>query len=132
MVEKAGGIEALLQSIKKWISGPKSALLGIGAFVGLTDVATANNTISIVITGNVAKKITDEYGIKPRATASILDTFSCVVQGLIPYGAQILILTSYSKNAIQYPELIKNSFYLILLFIAALGYIFVGKIKANQ
>ncbi len=132
LVEKAGGIEALLQSIKKWISGPKSALLGIGAFVGLTDVATANNTISIVITGNVAKKITDEYGIKPRATASILDTFSCVVQGLIPYGAQILILTSYSKNAIQYPELIKNSFYLILLFIAALGYIFVGKIKANQ
>ena len=132
LVEKAGGIEALLQSIKKWISGPKSALLGIGAFVGLTDAATANNTISIVITGNVAKKITDEYGIKPRATASILDTFSCVVQGLIPYGAQILILTSYSKNAIQYPELIKNSFYLILLFIAALGYIFVGKIKANQ
>ncbi len=132
LVEKAGGIEALLQSIKKWISGPKSALLGIGAFVGLTDVATANNTISIVITGNVAKKITDEYGIKPRATASILDTFSCVVQGLIPYGAQILILTSYSKNAIQYPELIKNSFYLILLFIAALGYNFVGKIKANQ
>ena len=132
LVEKAGGIEALLQSIKKWISGPKSALLGIGAFVGLTDVATANNTISIVITGNVAKKITDEYGIKPRATASILDTFSCVVQGLIPYGAQILILTSYSKNAIQYPELIKNSFYLILLLIAALVYIFVGKIKANQ
>ncbi len=132
LVEKAGGIEALLQSIKKWISGPKSALLGIGAFVGLADAATANNTISIVITGNVAKKITDEYGIKPRATASILDTFSCVVQGLIPYGAQILILTSYSKNAIQYPELIKNSFYLILLFIAALGYIFVGKIKANQ
>lgn len=132
LVEKAGGIEALLQSIKKWISGPKSALLGIGAFVGLTDAATANNTISIVITGNVAKKITDEYGIKPRATASILDTFSCVVQGLIPYGAQILILTSYSKNAIQYPELIKNSFYLILLLIAALGYIFVGKIKANQ
>ena len=132
LVEKAGGIEALLQSIKKWISGPKSALLGIGAFVGLTDAATANNTISIVITGNVAKKITDEYGIKPRATASILDTFSCVVQGLIPYGAQILILTSYSKNAIQYPELIKNSFYLILLLIAALVYIFVGKIKANQ
>ena len=132
LVEKAGGIEALLKLIKSKISGPKSALLGIGSFVGLTDASTANNTISIVITGKVSKKITEEYGIKPRATASILDTFSCIVQGLIPYGAQILILTGYSKNTIQYPELLKNSFYLFLLLIATLIYIFFGKIKLEK
>ena len=132
LVEKAGGIQSLLETIKKWISGPKSALLGIGAFVGLTDAATANNTISIVITGNVSKKITEEYGIKPKVTASILDTFSCVVQGLIPYGAQILILTSYSKNTISYPQLMMYSFYLFLLLIAAIGFIFFSKIRLDQ
>lgn len=132
MIEKAGGIDALLKLIRKKISGPKSALLGIGTFVGLTDAATANNTISIVITGKVSKKITEEYGIKPRVTASILDTFSCFVQGIIPYGAQILILTSYSKNTIQYPALIQNSFYLFALIIATIIYIFVGKIKLTE
>ena len=129
LVEKAGGIDALLNTIRKKISGPKSALLGIGAFVGLTDAATANNTISIVITGKVAKKITEEFEIKPRVTASILDTFSCFVQGIIPYGAQILILTSYSKNSISYPTLLQNSFYLFLLLIAVLIYIAIGKIR---
>ncbi len=132
MVEKAGGIQALLTLIKKKISGPKSALLGIGTFVGLTDAATANNTISIVITGKIAKKIAEEYNIKPKVGASILDTFSCVVQGLIPYGAQILILTSYSKNEIQYPSLIQNSFYLFLLLLATLIYISVGKIRNEK
>lgn len=129
LVEKAGGIDALLQTIRKKISGPKSALLGIGTFVGLTDAATANNTISIVITGKVAKKITEDFDIKPRVTASILDTFSCFVQGIIPYGAQILILTSYSKNTISYPVLLQNSFYLFLLLIAVLIYIAIGKVR---
>jgi Na+/H+ antiporter NhaC len=131
MVEKAGGIEALLKIIRNKISGPKSALLGIGAFVGLTDAATANNTISIVITGKVSKKITEEYDIKPRVTASILDTFSCFVQGVIPYGAQILILTGYSKNTIQYPALIQNSFYLFALLVATLIYISIAKVKTE-
>ncbi|OPB96812.1 sodium:proton antiporter [Elizabethkingia meningoseptica] len=132
MVEKAGGIDNLLKLIKSKINGPKSALLGIGSFVGITDAATANNTISIVITGKVAKKITEEYKIRPRVTASILDTFSCFVQGIIPYGAQILILTGYSKNTISYPELLKNSFYLFLLLIAVFIYIFIGNIKEDQ
>lgn len=132
LVEKAGGIDALLGSIRKKISGPKSALLGIGTFVGLTDAATANNTISIVITGKVAKKITEEFNIKPRVTASILDTFSCFVQGIIPYGAQILILTGYSKNSISYPSLLQNSFYLFLLLIAVFIYIGVAKIRNSD
>lgn len=129
LVEKAGGIKYLLYHIRKKISGPKSALFGIGTFVGLTDAATANNTVSIIITGKVAQKICQEFRIKPRVMASILDTFSCFVQGIIPYGAQILILSGYSKNAIAYPELLKNSYYLFLLLIAVSIYIFVGKIK---
>ncbi len=78
------------------------------------------------------KKITEEYKIRPRVTASILDTFSCFVQGIIPYGAQILILTGYSKNTISYPELLKNSFYLFLLLIAVFIYIYVGNIKEDK
>ena len=77
-------------------------------------------------------KITEEYKIRPRVTASILDTFSCFVQGIIPYGAQILILTGYSKNTISYPELLKNSFYLFLLLIAVFIYIYVGNIKEDK
>lgn len=129
LVEKAGGITALINIIKKRISGPKSALFGIGALVGLTDAATANNTIAIVITGKVAKTMTEEFEIKPRVTASILDTFSCFVQGIIPYGAQILILTGYSANTIKYTALIQNSFYLFALLLATCIYISVGKIK---
>jgi len=132
MVEKAGGINAIVHIIKTKISGPKSALLGIGGFVSAVDAAIANNTIAIVIVGNVSKLITKEYQIKSRATASILDTFSCIVQGIIPYGAQVLILVGYSGNTISYPELVKNSFYLLLLLIGTLLYIFFGRIKEQN
>src|SRR5699024_7901908 len=115
MVEKAGGIERLLTLIKRKISGRKSALFGVGAFVGLTDSAIANNTISILISGKIAQRITDDYRIKPRVMASILDTFSCIVQGMIPYGAQILILTGYSDNSIDYLALISQNYYLMIL-----------------
>lgn len=131
LVEKGGGITKLLGIIKSKISGPKSALLGIGAFVSVADAATANNTISIIITGDVAKKIAEEYQIKKKAVASILDTFSCIVQGIIPYGAQVLILIGYSNESIDYLQLIKNSYYLHLLLLAVLIYIFVGKIKSK-
>jgi len=129
MVEKAGGLEALLHLIRKKITGPRSALFGIGSFVSLADLATANNTISIVIVGKFSKRIGEEYQIKTRVTASILDTFSCIVQGIIPYGAQVLILMSFSNGTIQYPHLLQHSYYLFLLLIAVVVYIFVGKVK---
>ncbi len=132
MIEKAGGINSILQVLKKKMSGSKSALLGIGTFVGLTDAATANNTISIIITGKVAQKIMKDFHIKPQAMASILDTFSCVVQGLLPYGAQVLILTGLSQNTIDYPQLLQYSFYLFLLFIAVTTYIYIGNIKQEK
>lgn len=131
MVEKAGGINHLLHFIRKKISGARSALLGIGTFVGLTDAATANNTVSIIIIGKVAKKIATEYGIKPKVMASILDTFSCVVQGSIPYGAQLLLLIGFSNNTIDYPQLMAYSYYLFLLFLAVVVYIFIAKIRQS-
>lgn len=129
LVEKDGGITKLLHVIKSKITGTKSALFGIGAFVSVADAATANNTIAIIISGDVAKKIADEYHIKKKAVASILDTFSCIIQGIIPYGAQVLILIGYSNESIDYLQLIKNSYYLHLLLIASLIYIFFGAIK---
>jgi len=129
MVEKAGGISGLLNLIKRRINGPKSALLGVGAFVGLTDVATANNTIAIIISGKVSQKIAQDYHIRKRVMASILDTFSCIIQSIIPYGAQILILTSYSKNSIDYPKLLAYNFYVFLLLVGVIIFINVAKIQ---
>jgi len=132
MVEKAGGIDIILNFFKSKIKGPKSALFSIGGLVGGCAVAIANNTISIVIAGRISKKIAEEYKVKNKAAASILDTFSCVFQGLLPYGAQVLILIGYSENKIKFTELFKNSFYFFLLFIAVIIYIFVGKIKSSE
>lgn len=124
MVEKAGGISYILHKVKNGIRGKKSALLGIGGLVGLTDMATANNTIAILISGKIAKNISDEYRISPRVSAAVLDIFSCIVQGVLPYGAQILILISFSKQGIHYPTLMYYSFYPALLLVAVLFSIF--------
>ncbi|EKB61656.1 Na+/H+ antiporter NhaC family protein [Bergeyella zoohelcum] len=124
MVEKAGGISYILHKVKSGIRGEKSALLGIGGLVGLTDMATANNTIAILISGKIAKNISDEYRISPRVSAAVLDIFSCIVQGVLPYGAQILILISFSKQGIHYPTLMYYSFYPALLLVAVLFSIF--------
>ena len=97
LVAHNGGIVWLIETLKKHIKGTKSAQLGIVSLVSLTDCATANNTIAIVVSGNVAKDISYEFQVDPRRTASLLDIFSCVLQGIIPYGAQLLIATSLSN-----------------------------------
>jgi Na+/H+ antiporter NhaC len=91
MVTKAGGIQFLLNGIQKMIKGRKSAEIGIATLVSLIDAAVANNTVAIIINGPIAKEICEKYKVDPRRSASLLDTFSCVFQGLIPYGAQMLI-----------------------------------------
>lgn len=127
LVEKAGGINFLLRSINKIISSKKTALLGIGGLVTVANFCVANNTIAILISGKVSKEITEKYGLKPQESASILDIFACYVQGIIPYGAQILILISLSHFTMGYIELIANSFYLHLLLIITLVSIFLKK-----
>ena len=121
LVEKAGGINFLLRNINKIISSKKTALLGIGGLVSVANFCVANNTIAILISGKVSKEITDKYELKPQESASVLDIFACYVQGIIPYGAQILILISLSNFKMSYTDLVLNSFYLHLLLVITLG-----------
>ena len=124
LVEKAGGIIFLLRNINKIINSKKTALLGIGGLVTVANFCVANNTIAILISGKVSKEITEKYGLKPQESASFLDIFACYVQGIIPYGAQILILISLSNFKMSYTDLILNSFYLHLLLVITLISIF--------
>lgn len=130
IVENLGGINYLLDRVKILISGEKSAYLGISTLVSLVDMAIANNTIAIVLTGKVAKKISDKHRLCPKYTASILDVFSCIVQGLIPYGAQVLILIGLSDDRVDYLEMLKYTWYLYLLLLFALISIFIKRKKA--
>ncbi|MCQ2979194.1 MAG: Na+/H+ antiporter NhaC family protein [Clostridia bacterium] len=91
LIDEYGGFQALLNFIKKVFKGKRRAQFGIGLLVALLDVATANNTVAIVMANPIAKDISKEFDIDKRRTASLLDTFSCIVQGMLPYGAQILV-----------------------------------------
>ena len=116
MVEKAGGINYLLHQIKRRIKSKKSAQAGIGALVGFANLAIANNTVSIVIAGPIAKEINDEYHLNPKKTAAILDIFSCIVQGILPYGAQVLLILSFANGKLDFFDLISSAWYHLFLF----------------
>ncbi|WP_455719516.1 Na+/H+ antiporter NhaC family protein [Agathobacter sp.] len=94
LIREYGGFDALLSGIYRTFKGKRGGLLGMGLLVGLIDIATANNTVAIVMANPIAKEMAQKYGITPRKTASILDTFSCIFQGMIPYGAQMLVAIS--------------------------------------
>ena len=91
VIRTAGGLDYLIEKMTRRISGKRGAELSIAALVSLANLCTANNTIAIITTGRIAKDISKRYGLDPRKSASILDTFSCFVQGIIPYGAQLLM-----------------------------------------
>ena len=91
LIKSNGGLDFIVNGLTRKINGKRGAELSIAALVSLANLCTANNTIAIITTGRIAKDITDRFGLDPRKTASILDTFSCLIQGLIPYGAQILM-----------------------------------------
>ncbi len=128
LIREYGGFDALLAFIKRVFKGKKGGQLGMGLLVGAMDIATANNTVAIVMANPIAKEMSEDYGISPRKTASILDTFSCVFQGIIPYGAQMLVALSaanelgYSVSAFQ---VIPKLFYPFVLLISSLAFIFV-------
>ena len=90
LIAKNGGIAWIIQKLRKVMKGNKSAQVGIAAMVSLCDCATANNTVAIIVAGDMARDVSHEYKVDPRRTASLLDIFSCVFQGIIPYGAQLL------------------------------------------
>lgn len=91
IVRRNGGIDLIIRTFSNHIKGEKGAQASIAALVMLVDFCTANNTVAIITVGPIAKQIADRFGISPRRTASLLDTFSCFAQGMIPYGAQLLI-----------------------------------------
>lgn len=91
LIRENGGFDALLYFIRKVFKGKRGGQFGMGLLVGLLDIATANNTVAIVVANPIAKEMTETYDISPRKTASLLDTFSCIVQGVLPYGAQMLV-----------------------------------------
>lgn len=91
LMKENGGFEAILTVIRKRAAGKRGGMFGIGFLTAFMDLATANNTVAIVIAAPIAKEISTEYGVEPRKTASLLDTCSCIMQGIIPYGAQLLV-----------------------------------------
>ena len=117
LIEREGGISFLTQKIGKFINTKGRALAGISALVALIDAAVANNTVAIVISAPVAKKISEEYKISPIQAASILDISSCIVQGIIPYGAQVLLLIKLLGTDVNYSSMIAQSFYIWLLLL---------------
>ena len=120
LVIEYGGFEAVLQWVKKRFNGVCGGMFGIGLLVGVMDISTANNTVAIVMANPLAKDISESYGISSRKTASILDTVSCVFQGMIPYGAQILValaaidLAGYSYSAF---DILPNIIYPVVLLV---------------
>ena len=94
IIQAAGGIELLLNLLTKKITGVRGAQGSIVTLVALVNLCTANNTVAILTVGSISKKVSDKYGISPRRSASLLDTSACIVQCLIPYGAQTLLATS--------------------------------------
>ena len=115
-----GGLKWIIDKTSKLLKGPKSASVGIAALAALTDAATANNTVAIIVTGEIAKEISEKYKIDPRRTASFLDIFSCIMQGFIPYGAQFLLIASLTKNAVNPTSMIPYNWYLIILGIMSI------------
>lgn len=125
LVKEYGGIEFVLNFIKSRISDEKGGELGIAALALLVDVCTANNTVAIVMAGPIAKEISDDFGVTPRRSASLLDMFSSMGQGLIPYGAQLL--AAASLTGLNPFDIIPYCFYPVFMGLSGLIFIFIKK-----
>ena len=128
LINEYGGFTALLHGIRKTFKGKKMGQLGMGLLVGAMDIATANNTVAIVMANPIAAEMAEGYGISKRKTASILDTFSCIFQGIIPYGAQMLVAISTAATlgcTVSAFEIIPCLFYPFFLCISSLVFIFI-------
>ena len=127
-----GGFDALLSFIQSLFKGNKGGQLGMGLLVGAMDIATANNTVAIVMANPIAKEMSEEYGITPKRAACLLDTFSCIFQGVIPYGAQMLVAISACAEMgviLSAFDIMQYLFYPYLLLVSSLIAIFAFKEK---
>ena len=132
LIRVYGGFDALLYGIRKLFKGPRGGQLGMGLLVGLMDIATANNTVAIVMANPIAKEMSQDYGISPKRAACLLDTFSCIFQGVIPYGAQLLVAISAAAGMgcdLTAFQIMEYLFYPYLLLVSSLIAIFLIKEK---
>ncbi|MDM8310903.1 putative methionine transporter, NhaC family [Clostridium cadaveris] len=125
VIKANGGIDFIINFIKSKINSKMGAKLGVAALVSIVDICTANNTVAIVMSGPIAKEVGDEYEIEPKKMASILDIFSCVFQGIIPYGAQLLMAAGIA--GISSFEIMQFLFYPYILGVIALIAIIIKK-----
>ena len=135
LIAEFGGFEALLDLIKRVFKGKKGGELGMGLLVGAMDIATANNTVAIVMANPIAKEMSENYGISSKRAASILDTFSCIFQGVIPYGAQMLVAVSATVELgfeVSAFQILPHLTYPYMLLISSLLFIFVIPSKNNK
>ena len=118
LIRQQGGIDFIIRLLTRRVSNKRGAELSIAALVSFVDICTANNTVAILTVGDISKRIGDRYGVDNKKCASILDTFSCTIQGLIPYGAQLLIAAGLaSQNPVS---IIPYLYYPVVLGIVAL------------
>ena len=132
LIKVYGGFDALLSFIQSLFKGKKGGQLGMGLLVGAMDIATANNTVAIVMANPIAKEMSEDYDITPQRAACILDTFSCIFQGIIPYGAQILVAISAVTemgHSITAFQIMQYLFYPYLLFVSCIFAIYFVKGK---
>ena len=118
LVKEHGGIQFVLEAIRKMIKDSRGAEFGIAGLALLVDICTANNTVAIVMAGPIAKEISDEFGVDPKRSASLLDIFSSVGQGIIPYGAQLL--TASALSGLTPFEIMPYLYYPILMAVSAI------------
>ena len=128
MVRYNGGINFIIDKACCWVKSKKSCEFSICFLTAIINLFTANNTVAIITAGPIAKELSEKYSVKPVRTASLLDTTSCSVQGLIPYGAQILIATSLSSSiAISSFSIMKGLFYPILMGVGVITSLLISK-----
>lgn len=112
------GITWIISRMRRHIDGPKGAAFAIGALVSMVNICTANNTVAILSVGRVARDIADRYGVSRRRSASLLDTFSCFVQGVLPYGAQLLMAAGIAS--INPLEIVPYLYYPVILIVVTI------------
>ena len=127
LVKEYGGIQFILNLIRNGIKGKKGAELGIAGLSLMVDACTANNTVAIVMAGPIAKEISEEFGVDAKRSASLLDIFTSVGQGLIPYGAQLL--SAATLTALTPFDILPYCYYPILMAVSALAFILLKKEK---
>ena len=117
LIRSGGGLDLIINALSRGIRGKRGAEAAIAGIVSLANLCTANNTVAIITTGGIAHDISQRFGVSPKKTASLLDTFSCLVQGLIPYGAQLLMASGLA--AISPAAIIPYLYYPFLMGLCA-------------